>query len=480
MEALFTSHSSFQPAGSNVLARTSFQTGMFPSRSRGFSSLSSTADHETEKGVGDQDAPKPNSETPDSPAFESPSQFLPSVDHHPKKRILFVDDEQSVLLVLQAFMQRLSDEWETSCVEGGRQALALMSKQPFDVAITDMRMPDMNGTELLNEVMKRYPKTVRIVLSGHADEQTVQESVGVAHQWIAKPFDLKTLRMILGRIANFHNQLENPSLKELIGRIRHLPSSPRLYFEIIEALQSATSSTQTIADIIARDPALTANILHLVNSAFFGIARSISDTHEAIQLLGVSRIRSLALVYHVFSSFDRHSFEQLSVEEVWQQSLQTAAWARQLVLWQGGGRMMEEKAFTGGLLHDIGQLILAANLPAAYREIRALARSRRIPIYDAEKQVLKATHADVGAYLLSIWGLPIPLVETVGLHHEPARAPERTFGALTAVHVASAWSYEQTPSAREIPGSPLDLDYLKETGVADRLDLWRQRLANRS
>jgi HD-like signal output (HDOD) protein len=142
--------------------------------------------------------------------------------------------------------------------------------------------------------------------------------------------------------------------------------------------------------------------------------------------------------------------------------------------------MMEEKAFTGGLLHDIGQLILAANLPAAYREIRALARSRRIPIYDAEKQVLKATHADIGAYLLSIWGLPIPLVETVGLHHEPGRAPERTFGALTAVHVASAWSYEQTPSAREIPVSPLDLDYLKETGVADRLDLWRQRLANQS
>jgi HD-like signal output (HDOD) protein len=94
--------------------------------------------------------------------------------------------------------------------------------------------------------------------------------------------------------------------------------------------------------------------------------------------------------------------------------------------------------------------------------------------------VLKATHADVGAYLLSIWGLPIPLVETVGLHHEPGRAPERTFGALTAVHVASAWSYEQTPSAREIPVSPLDLDYLKETGVADRLDLWRQRLANQS
>ena len=192
-------------------------------------------------------------------------------------------------------MQRLSDEWESACVESGEQALALIAQKPFDVVISDMRMPGMNGTELLNEVMKRSPRTVRIVLSGHADEQVVQESVGVAHQWVAKPFDLKMLRAILSRIAAFQGRLENPEIKELIGRIRQLPSTPRLYFQIIEALQSSTASTQTIAEIVARDPALTAKILHLVNSAFFGVARSISDAGEAVQLLGVSRIRSLAL-----------------------------------------------------------------------------------------------------------------------------------------------------------------------------------------
>jgi HD-like signal output (HDOD) protein len=407
----------------------------------------------------------------------SASPILPPKSGRARKRALFVDDEHSVLSVLQAFMQRLSDEWESACVESGEQALALIAQKPFDVVISDMRMPGMNGTELLNEVMKRSPRTVRIVLSGHADEQVVQESVGVAHQWVAKPFDLKMLRAILSRIAAFQGRLENPEIKELIGRIRQLPSTPRLYFQIIEALQSSTASTQTIAEIVARDPALTAKILHLVNSAFFGVARSISDAGEAVQLLGVSRIRSLALIHHVFSAFEHRTFEQLSVDQVWQHSLQTAAWARQFVLWEGGGRVLEEKAFTGGLLHEIGQLILAANLPAAYREIRRLARDRKIPIYDAEKQILRATHADVGAYLLSIWGLPIPLVETVAYHHEPALAPERTFSALAAVHVASTWSYEKLASARDIPGSPLDLEYLNEIGVASRLDLWRQRLA---
>jgi putative nucleotidyltransferase with HDIG domain len=427
---------------------------------------------------GGQDAPVRSPETPEPPESISISPFQPATNDHCRKRILFVDDEKSVLLVLQAFMQRLSSEWETVCVDGAKEALAVMAQQPFDVVITDMRMPDMNGTELLNEVMRRHPKTVRIVLSGHADEETVQESVGIAHQWVAKPFDIRALRNILGLIASFHRRLENPGIKELIGQIRHLPSVPQLYYEIIEALQSSTASTQTIAEIIARDPALTAKILHLVNSAFFGNSRTICDASEAVQLLGVSRIRSLALMHHIFSSFDRHSYEQLSVEEVWRHSLQTAAWARQFVLWQGGGRMMEEKAFTGGLLHDIGQLILAANLPAAYREIHGVARSQKISLYEAERQVLKATHADVGAYLLSIWGLPIPLVETVALHHEPVRAPVRTFSALTAVHLASTWSYDQSPAAKEIPGTPLDMDYLAAAGVAEHLDLWRQRIAH--
>jgi len=203
----------------------------------------SDAGRENPSGSGFGRPPVSASKSPDSPISESPIRIPPPTADHPRKRILFVDDEKSVLAVLQAFMQRLSNDWEAVCVESGPQALALMEKQPFDVVITDMRMPEMNGTELLNEVMRRYPKTVRIVLSGHADEQTVQESVGVAHQWVAKPFDLKVLRSVLSLIASFHRRLEAPDIKEVIGKIRNLPSAPNLYFEIIEALQSSTAST---------------------------------------------------------------------------------------------------------------------------------------------------------------------------------------------------------------------------------------------
>ena len=477
MAAPFTSGSGILSVGPNIMAPECPRPGLtYPRTDRGVG-VTAVASHGSGRKSDAQGGPQMHSASPGFGETASTSPIQPVRSDRPRRRVLFVDDEQSVLSVLQAFMQRLANEWEAACVEDGSQALALMAQKPFDVVITDMRMPGMNGTELLNEVMKRWPKTVRIVLSGHADEQMVQECVGLAHQWVAKPFDLKMLRTILSRIAAFQGRLESPEIRELIGKIRQLPSTPRLYFQIIEALQSSTSSTQTIAEIITRDPALTAKILHLVNSAFFGVARSVSDAGEAVQFLGVSRIRSLALIHHVFSAFEQRSYDQLSIEEVWQHSLQTAAWARQFVMWEGGGRGLEEEAFTGGLLHDIGQLILAANLPAAYREIRRLARDRRIPVYEAEKLILNATHADIGAFLLSIWGLPIPLVETVAHHHEPSLAHERTFSALTAVHVAAGWSYKQMASAREIPGSPLDLAYLEAVGIGSRLDLWRQRLA---
>ncbi len=393
-----------------------------------------------------------------------------------KKRILFVDDEAPVLAVLQALMRRMMNEWETSVASDGAEALALMDRQPFDVVVSDMRMPGMSGAQLLNEVMRRHPKAVRIVLSGHADERTVQETVGVAHQWLAKPFDPGVLSSILRRVSASHDWLNDRGLKELVGRLTRLPSAPHIYYQILESLQSPDCSMQVIADVIARDPALTAKILKLVNSAFFGMAREISSATEAVQLLGVSRIRSLALTHHIFSAFDQHSYAELSVDEIWHHSLQSAVWARQLARWQGNDRSLEDLAFTGGLLHDIGRLILAANLPAAYRQICAEAHRRSCPHLAVEREILHATHADVGAYLLTLWGLPLALVETVALHHEPALTVERAVNALTAVHVASVWSYERTASARIVPGTPLDADYLTSLGLSDRVAQWRPRL----
>jgi len=393
-----------------------------------------------------------------------------------KRRILFVDDEDGVLIVLKAFIQRVAEGWEGEFVKSGDAALQALTRRPFDVVVSDMRMPGISGTQLLNEVLRRYPWVIRIILSGHADEHTVQESVGIAHQWVAKPFDLQKFKALLDRIAASAGRMECQGLRELVGRMGHLPSFPQLYFDILRALQSSTCSAQTIADIVKRDPALSVKMLQLVNSAFFGMAREIANTTEAVQLLGVSRIRSLALTHHILSTFSQAALEGISLDEVWAHGLRTATWAQQLVSWQGGGRSDQDLAFTGGMLHDIGHLLFAVNLAEPSREILTLARERPCSLYEAEKTVLHNTHATVAAYLLGIWGLPIPLVETVALHHEPSASANRTFDALGAVHVASFWSYGQSRIGRTIPAVPLDMTYLREVGVHGKIEAWRAKL----
>lgn len=393
-----------------------------------------------------------------------------------KNRVLFVDDEQFVLLMLQGFMRRMRDGWDGEFAGGGHKALELMDKNPFDIIVSDMRMPEMSGAELLNQVMKRHPRTARIVLSGHAEEHLVLESIGVTHQWLVKPCELTILRSTLERISAFQRRLESPELKALIGQIKHLPSVPVIYHKILDALQDPNSSTQMIGEMVSQDPGLAAKLLQLTNSAFFGFARSVSSPVEAVQMLGVNRIRSLTLINHVCSAFEGETGLNSPMEELWQHSLHTAWLARQIVEIENGGANAAEQAFTSGLLHDIGHLMLLANLPEQCREVRELARSRKCPLYLAEKEVLKATHADVGAYLLSLWGLPLPLVEAVAFHHEPAQSSERDFSPLVAVHVANIWSRAQLASSPDIGATAIDLDYLKETGLHERLSIWQQQL----
>jgi putative nucleotidyltransferase with HDIG domain len=337
-----------------------------------------------------------------------------------------------------------------------------------------MRMPGMNGAQLLNQVMKRYPRTIRLILSGYADEEAVMKCIGATHQYLAKPFDASNLKATLHRIRSLHQLLQGESIRTLITRLDHLPSPPKVYFRVLETLESPACSAQDIGEIIATDPALTAKLLQLVNSAFFGYATSVTSPAEAVQVLGVGTIRSLVLSVHLFSAFDEKALPDLSVEQVWQHSLETGLSARDFIQMETGSLQEAEIAFTAGLLHDIGKLILATNLPMPYRQVLQQARESQTPLSTVEDRTFQAGHAEVGAYLLGLWGLPTPLVETVALHHQPSKLAPESFGPLMAVHVANVLSYEDSQDHLGLPIPVLDQERLRQLGVLHRLDAWRQ------
>jgi len=391
-----------------------------------------------------------------------------------KNRILFVDDEVLVLQGLQRMLRPLRNEWEMEFVDSGAKALERMAQTPFDVVVADMRMPGMNGAELLGEVMKHHPKTVRLILSGHADKDLILKCVGSTHQYLAKPCDAEALKATVLRAASVENTLRGEKLKELVARMDRLPSIPSLYVQMVEALHNPEVTLEEVGGIIAEDMAMTAKILKLVNSAFFGLRRQVSSPVEAANYLGLDTIRSLVLSINAFSQFESLPLGKFSIEALWSHSLNTAATAKAIAQVQDDDPKLADEAFIAGMLHDIGKLVMAANFTDQFNRALKLIWEQKLDPIAAEQEIFAATHADVGGYLLGLWGLPVPVVEAIALHHSPAKTLQKCFSPLTAVHAANGIIHEREAAGESNPLVRIDSDYLTALGLTEQLNNWRK------
>jgi HD-like signal output (HDOD) protein len=390
------------------------------------------------------------------------------------KRIIFVDDEALVLQGLQRMLRPLRNEWEMEFVDSGAKALERMAQAPFDVVVSDMRMPGMNGAELLSEVMKRHPKTVRLILSGHADKDLILKCVGSTHQYLAKPCDAEALKATVLRAASVENTLRDEKTKELVARMDRLPSIPSLYVQMVEALHNPEVTLEEVGGIIAKDMAMTAKILKLVNSAFFGLRRQVSSPVEAANYLGLDTIRSLVLSINAFSQFESLPVGKFSIEALWSHSLNTAAIAKSIAQAESDDPKLADEAFIAGMLHDIGKLVMAANFSQEFNRSLDLILEKKLDPIAAEQEIFGASHADVGGYLLGLWGLPVPVVEAIALHHSQGKAMQKCFSPLTAVHAANGIIHEREVAGEANPPVRIDSDYLTALGLSEQLNTWRK------
>ncbi|HTY63250.1 MAG TPA: response regulator [Acidobacteriota bacterium] len=388
------------------------------------------------------------------------------------KRILFVDDEPKVLEGIGRMLRSIRFECDMSFAGSGREAQEILSREAFDLVVSDMRMPEMNGLQLLTEIKTRHPNVIRIILSGDADTQMIMYSVGLAHQYLSKPCEADLLRSTILRSLDLRTLLTNDSIKQVVSRLSVLPSLPSLYLEIVQQLQSTDPSIQRVGEIIAKDPAMTAKILQVVNSAFFGIRRVVSSPKDAAAYLGLDTIQSLVLSLHTFSQFDACRFPGFSIGQIWSHSMVSGHLSKKIMQIENQDKKRASEAFTAGLLHDLGKLLLAANLPEEYAGVLHQAAESGEPLPNAEFKAFGSTHAEIGAYLLGLWGLPNSIVEAVALHHRPEDSADRAFGPLSAVYAANLIEHEQAGA-----NGPLleeDSPYLAAIGKADRLAEWRQ------
>jgi HD-like signal output (HDOD) protein/CheY-like chemotaxis protein len=388
-------------------------------------------------------------------------------------RIIFVDDEPRVLDGIRRFLYPMRDEWHLKFAGSGSQALEIMSCNPFDVIVTDVRMPGMDGTELLSRVRELYPGVVRIILSGQSDRDLTLKATVSAHQYLSKPCDAESLKLTIMRAVALKATFTDPSLQALVSGAGTLPSIPSLYVELINRLEDPEGCPQDVANVIAQDPAMTAKILQLSNSAFFGLRRRISDPRDAVLYLGLDTLKALALSVKVFSQFTVRPVSRFSIEDLGKHTILTGILARKIAGAEGLTKNDVEDSFMAGLLHDLGKLVLVSAAPGKYEQAMRFAEANGVDRRDAEQKVFGTTHSEIGTYLLWLWGLPDSVVEAVAYHHAPGNCPARRLGALTAVHAANALAHESTAAKAGMPVSGLDMEYLDQLGLAGRVPVWR-------
>ena len=391
-----------------------------------------------------------------------------------KKRILFVDDEPNILQGLQRMLRPKREEWEMDFVEGGLKAMELLLQKPFDVIVSDMRMPGLSGVQLLNEVRESYPQMVRIVLSGHSELETILKSISLAHQYLAKPCELETITTTISRACALSEMLSDESLKRIVARMDSLPSLPAIYQELIREIESEDGSVDKIGKIIATDVGMTAKILQLVNSAFFGLRRKVLNPGQAAALLGMETLKTLTLSVHIFSQMNVSPVFQPFLNNLWNHSLTVAGLSRKIAALETRTEEIIESAFMAGMLHDCGKLVLIANFPGPYEQVLSRQETSDRVSWEIEGELFSTTHSAVGAYLLGLWGLPNPIVEAVAFHHHPEEFEHQEFLALTAVHLADAISQEELAPPSSPRGSGFNQGYLEKLKLVDRLAVYRE------
>jgi HD-like signal output (HDOD) protein/CheY-like chemotaxis protein len=318
-------------------------------------------------------------------------------------KVLFVDDEPMLLRAIDRALRARKPSWTASFANSGQAALALLDQENFDVIVSDIGMPGMDGVTLLDNIRRKYPQVARLVLSGEARLEDRMRAVIASHQWLAKPCPVPQIAATIDRLRWARALVGDPELLAFICGVSSLPSAPAMYFAVTQALER-DASVDEIGALIETDVAVASKLLQLVNSSFFTLGERVTSVRKAAGVLGHMRLRELLLAAEVF-----HASPQAGDSAL--RGLRVAQLARAL------SNANHDEVFLAGLLHDIATLVLGP------------ARAATAP---------PELHARIGGALLGTWGLPIEVVTAVAFHHDPEHAPDPAEPRLAAVALAHA------------------------------------------
>lgn len=397
-----------------------------------------------------------------------------------KIKILFVDDESNILEALKRNLKPMNTLWDMHYATSPGDAMAEVVARHYDVVVSDMRMPEVNGAELLQSIQQKSPGTIRIILSGYSEAEQTTQAANTAHYYLSKPCDPSQLKDIIARCCELRNKLRNTPFMELIAGVESIPSPATAYQRALCYCEQddEVKGLKNLKDLIKEDPGMACKVLKLVNSSFFGYSvGTVCNIEEAVDMLGWSTLKNLIVRAHIFSKADSNIFELVDIQALWDESPHIATLAKKIALDSRENKALAEAAYSIGLLHGIGRLVFATMKNKEY--VAVLEKSKGHDLQEAEEAVFGADHAFVAAYLLSLWGLPDEVVDGVYSMNNPQRDASSK-KALAYAYAARMMYRSSKNNARTLAGKDgIDLNYLSSYNInAQRLSQWESAFLN--
>jgi HD-like signal output (HDOD) protein len=305
----------------------------------------------------------------------------------------------------------------------------MLAEHPADIVVSDMRMPGMSGGQLLRQVRSLYPQTTRVILSGQTDQDDLLRDLGCIHHYLQKPCDPGVICAAIERTHLLSKRLAQPKLRSAANRVISLPPSNDVYKALGVELAKPDPDIDRVGEIVSRDPALTAKLMQLVNSAFFGSPRQTTTARDAVKLLGLTTINSLVMTARIFE-FIEETDQDAQISLLWEQSLKIGDSAGRLAAEAGEEIQIRQQSRLAGILCLVGRAILMTSDPDLYRTVLAASRESGVSLNRLELLTFGATQDDVAAYALGTWAFADEIVDAVARQSQPAGEPDATVSPL--------------------------------------------------
>ena len=351
-------------------------------------------------------------------------------------RILLVDGDGDLLHRIRRAFWKSHRAWEVILAQTGSEALQVLGRDQVDIVISALKLPDMEGAELIHRVRELQPGAVRIALADPVLAEWTEQVEGDLHRLFIKPLEPDFL---IGAVESLDIEDDATSVRAVrafVGGLGRIPSLPSLYSELVALLQREDAGMGEVARLIRRDLGVASQVLKLANSVHCASDRPVAELGQALAMLGVDSLRSLVLFGASFPA----SIPRAPRASIWSSCGSIPSrWPPASANWSvlEGETQSADLAFSVGLLHDIGLVVLATDPSHRYKSILERAQSSRIPLAVLEHDTYGVDHAQIGAHLLNLWGLPPVFCRPVREHHAPPAGGEG-FPFSAALHLADA------------------------------------------